>query len=115
MYHGWADQDIAPQASINYYKSARQSTTANADWLRLFMMPGMQHCGRGEGPNIFDPMAAIEQWVEKGKAPDQIIASHSTNGKMDRARPLCSYPQVATYKGTGSVDDAASFVCKAQQ
>ena len=114
MYHGWADQDIAPQASVNYYKSARQSTKATADWLRLFMMPGMQHCGRGEGPNIFDPMAAIEQWVEKGKAPDQIIASHSSNGKVDRTRPLCPFPQVATYKGTGSIDEAANFVCKAQ-
>jgi feruloyl esterase len=114
MYHGWADQDIAPQASVNYYKSALKTTTANSDWLRLFMMPGMQHCRGGEGPNTFDPMAALEQWVEKGTAPGQIIASHNANGKIDRTRPLCPYPQVAKYKGSGSIDDAASFVCGQQ-
>jgi feruloyl esterase len=57
-------------------------------------------------------VAALEQWVEKGIAPAQIIASHSTNGKVDRTRPLCPYPQVAKYKGSGSVDDAANFVCR---
>ncbi len=76
------------------------------------MMPGMQHCGGGEGPNSFDPMAALEQWVENGKAPDQIIASHrQRDGTVDRTRPLCPYPKVAKYKGSGSIDDAASFVC----
>ena len=96
---------------MNYYKSALTATTSNSDWLRLFMMPGMQHCRGGEGPNTFDPMAALEQWVEKGTAPGQIIASHSANGKIDRTRPLCPYPQVAKYKGSGSIDDAANFVC----
>ena len=82
---------------------------------RLFMAPGMAHCGGGEGPNDFDKIAALEQWVEKGKAPDSIIASHSTDGKVDRTRPLCPYPQVARYKGTGSSDDAANFVCRAPE
>jgi Tannase and feruloyl esterase len=76
------------------------------------MEPGMAHCRGGEGPNDFDKMTAMEQWVEQKKAPDQIIASHSTNGKVDRTRPLCPYPQVATYKGSGSIDDAANFHCK---
>ena len=76
------------------------------------MMPGMQHCGGGEGPNSFDPMTALEQWVENGKAPDQIIASHrQRDGTVDRTRPLCPYPKVAKYQGSGSIDDAASFVC----
>src|SRR5882672_4498238 len=79
---------------------------------RLFMVPGMAHCGGGEGPNTFDMVSALEQWVEHGKAPDQIIASHSTNGVVDRTRPLCPYPQVAVYKGTGSIDDAANFTCR---
>ena len=114
MYHGWADQDIAPQASVNYYKNASIATKATSEWLRLFMMPGMQHCGGGEGPNSFDPMTALEQWVEQGKVPDQIIASHrSRNGAVDRTRPLCPYPQVAKYKGSGNIDDAANFVCSA--
>jgi feruloyl esterase len=81
---------------------------------RLFMVPGMAHCGGGEGPNTFDMIAALERWVENGTAPDQIIATHTTNGKPDRTRPLCPYPQIAAYNGTGSIDDAASFGCRAQ-
>jgi feruloyl esterase len=116
MYHGWADQDIAPQASINFYTSTLGATKPPAqspEWLRLFMVPGMQHCGGGEGPNTFDMVGALESWVEQGKAPGQILASHSTDGKVDRTRPLCPYPQVAAYKGTGSTDQAANFICKA--
>ena len=80
---------------------------------RLFMAPGMAHCSGGEGPDTFDTLAALEQWVEHGRAPDQIVASHSTKGVVDRTRPLCPYPQVAAYKGTGSIDEAANFTCKA--
>jgi feruloyl esterase len=113
MYHGWADQDIAPQASVNFYGSTIKATTAPAgEWLRLFMVPGMQHCNGGEGPNTFDMMAAIQPWVEQGKAPVQVIASHSTAGQVDRTRPLCPYPQVARYTGSGSIDDASNFVCR---
>jgi feruloyl esterase len=72
----------------------------------------MAHCGGGAGPNDFDELTALEQWVEQGKAPDSITASHSRDGKVDRTRPLCPYPQVASYKGIGSIDDAANFVCK---
>jgi tannase/feruloyl esterase len=72
----------------------------------------MGHCGGGEGPNVFDPIAALEQWVEYGRAPGTIIASHSTDGKVDRTRPLCPYPQVPKYRGTGSIDEAGSFTCQ---
>jgi len=75
------------------------------------MVPGMGHCGGGEGPNTFDMLAALERWVEQRQAPDQIPASHSTNGRVDRTRPLCPFPSVATYKGSGSTDEAANFVC----
>jgi feruloyl esterase len=80
--------------------------------VRLFLEPGMGHCGGGEGPNVFDKVGAMEQWVEKNQAPERIVATHLTNGKVDRTRPLCPYPQVAQYKGSGSIDDAANFVCK---
>jgi feruloyl esterase len=116
MYHGWADQLIAPENSINYYQSVQAKlggATKISDDMRLFMVPGMTHCGGGEGPDVFDTVGAIEQWVEKGVAPTQIIASHSTAGKVDRTRPLCPYPQVAKYEGAGSTDDAANFVCAA--
>jgi feruloyl esterase len=76
------------------------------------MAPGMAHCGGGNGPNTFDMVTALEQWVEQGKAPDQIIASRAVKGVVDRTRPLCPYPQVAAYRGSGSTDEAASFVCR---
>ena len=114
MYHGWNDQAIAPLNSVNYYSSVLKNLGGEkkaADDVRLFMVPGMGHCGGGEGPNTFDQMSAIQQWVEQGKAPETMIASHSDKGTVDRTRPLCRYPRVAKYKGTGSTDDAANFTC----
>ena len=116
LYHGWSDPQVPSPNTIKYFKSVVDATggpSKTADSIRLFMAPGMGHCGGGEGPNTFDMVSAIEQWVENGKAPEQIIASHATNGVVDRTRPLCPHPQVATYKGSGSIDEAASFVCKA--
>jgi feruloyl esterase len=75
------------------------------------MVPGMQHCGGGEGPDQFDTVSALESWVEHGQAPPSMLASHKTEGKVDRTRPLCPYPQVAKYRGTGSIDEAANFAC----
>jgi feruloyl esterase len=62
---------------------------------------------------VFDKVGALEEWVERGKAPERLTASHSTDSKVDRTRPLCPYPQVARYTGAGSIDDAANFVCRA--
>jgi feruloyl esterase len=80
--------------------------------VRLFMVPGMNHCAGGEGTSNFDAVGAMEQWVEQKKAPERIAASHIANGAIDRTRPLCPYPQVAQYKGSGSTNEAANFVCK---
>ncbi len=71
----------------------------------------MGHCGGGSGPNTFDALTALEQWVERGVAPARLIASHSTASRVDRTRPLCPYPQVARYLGAGSIDEAANFAC----
>ncbi len=76
------------------------------------MAPGMGHCGGGEGPNTFDTITALENWVEHKRAPDQLIASTVKDGKVERSRPLCAYPPVATYIGRGSTDEASSFVCR---
>jgi feruloyl esterase len=114
QYHGWSDPLISPLNSVNYYESVLEAlggATKVRDSYRLFMIPGMGHCRGGEGLNSFDSISVIEQWVEKGKAPHQIIASRVRDGKRDRTRPLCPYPQVATYEGTGSTDDAQYFVC----
>ena len=77
------------------------------------MVPAMQHCSGGPGPDQFNAMGALERWRESGAAPSQIVASHVTNNRVDMTRPLCPYPQVAQYSGVGSTNDAANFVCKA--
>jgi feruloyl esterase len=115
IYHGWEDQNISPRMSVYYYEKVLD--TMGRDQVdgaaRLFMVPGMGHCGGGDGPNEFDMVAALEQWREKGKAPTEIIASKVAEGSVTRTRPLCPYPQVARYKGTGSIDRAENFACAA--
>ena len=115
-YHGWSDPQISPFASVAYYQQVVDRFGAGAvrASYRLFMAPGMGHCGGGEGPNDFDALAALERWVEQGKAPDSIQAAHATNGRVDRTSPLCPYPQVAKYRGSGSVNEAQSFICAAR-
>jgi feruloyl esterase len=75
------------------------------------MVPGMAHCNGGTGPDLHDPMTAIINWVEQGRAPDSIVANRVVNNQVVRTRPLCPYPKVARYTGQGSIDDAANFRC----
>ncbi len=115
IYHGWSDPNVSPFNTIKYYQSVLDTmggASKTSGNVRLFMAPGMGHCGGGEGPNTFDKVGTLDSWVEDGKAPESILASHSTDRKVDRVRPLCPYPQVAKYKGTGSIDSAASFTCQ---
>ena len=115
VYHGWNDQLITPLNSIDYYNSVAAKLGGAAKIsgsFRLFMAPGMNHCDGGEGPSHLDAVAAMEQWVEQGTAPDRIVASRVSAGdQVDRTRPLCPYPQVARYSGQGSTDNAANFTC----
>jgi feruloyl esterase len=114
QYHGWSDPSISSLNSINYYKSVLDFMGGSVnvrDSYRLFMIPGMDHCGGGDGPNTFDSIRVIEEWVEAGKAPARIIASQVKDGKVGWTHPLCPFPQAAKYNGTGSIDDAANFVC----
>jgi hypothetical protein len=116
MTYGWADSILMPMMGVNYYERALATNgTKTTDFFRLFMIPGMAHCGGGVGPDRHDPVTAVIDWVEKGKAPDSLIASKVVNGQVVRTRPLCPYPQVARYKGEGSVDEAASFSCVAPE
>ena len=131
LYHGWCDAAIPAQNTIDYYRSVlkKMGSGKTRQFVRLFMVPGMQHCGGGAGPNSFgqlgvaranpqrDIAAALEQWVERGIAPEQIVAAKHRNAldpasAVERSRPLCAYPKVARYKGSGSTDDAANFECK---
>jgi feruloyl esterase len=124
QYHGWGDAAIAPLSSIEYYESVRaflarfpdgrvDASRPVDDFYRLFMVPGMGHCGGAVGPNRFDMFSALDQWVEKGTAPEKIVASGVRGDDRTKSitRPLCPYPQVAKYKGAGDPNDAASFVC----
>ena len=115
LFHGWNDPALAPQNTIDYYNSVRSFVGNGAadKSMRLFMVPGMNHCGGGEGPSRFDALAALETWVERQRPPERIIASHRQGSTTDRTRPLCPFPQLATYTGSGSTDDAANFVCAA--
>jgi feruloyl esterase len=116
LYHGWNDTAISPGNTINYYNSVLSKMGQKQDnWIRLFMVPGMGHCQGGVGPNQVNWMAALERWRESGTAPDQLPAYRVTNNRVDIARPLCVYPQVAQYKGVGSTNDPANFVCRASQ
>jgi len=133
LYHGWGDDAISPLNTINYYKMVVEKTTGGpkaadgfapedaefnqaaqktGEFMRLFMVPGMNHCGGGPGPNTFDTVTALSNWVEKKQAPDTLLGSHMTNGAADLTRPLCPYPMAAKYSGSGSVTDAANFTCK---
>jgi len=111
-YHGWNDPGVSPLNSVNYYEQVgRALGNPPTDFYRLFMVPGMQHCTGGPGTDHFDALAALEQWVEKGQAPDRIEAAHLEGGTTVRTRPLCPYPQVARWDGRGSRDAAGSFRC----
>jgi feruloyl esterase len=114
-YSGWADQQVNPFPGIEYYEtvSKRMGERATRDFYRLFMVPGMFHCGGGPGCGTVDWLAAVVDWVEKGIAPEVLTGAHVESGKTTKTRPVCPYPQVARYKGTGSVDDAANFACAA--
>lgn len=118
LYHGWNDQVIFPEGSIDYYERVAATVGRGSDggigetrdFFRLFMAPGMQHCRGGPGPSQFDAQAAIEAWVEEGIAPDRIEASLVEDGDVTRTRPLCPYPETARYIG-GDSNQAESFAC----
>jgi len=130
VYHGWSDAAIPAQNAVDYYQSvlSKVGAATSGRFIRLFMVPGMQHCGGGSGPDAFgqfgggsgdprsDMAAALERWVEQGIAPEEIVAAKLKNptdpvSRAIRTRPLCAYPLIARWKGTGSTDEAANFNC----
>jgi Tannase and feruloyl esterase len=112
MFYGWADPALDAQMGVDYYESVvNRMGGSTSSFFRLFMVPGMFHCGGGVGTSTFDMLTPLLQWVERGPAPERILASRVVDGKPNRTRPLCPYPQPAKYKGTGSIDEAANFSC----
>jgi feruloyl esterase len=112
LWHGWSDPALTALGSIKYYEQVHARDPNAADYFRMFMLPGVLHCAGGPGPDTADWTAAIDEWVEAGKAPERIVARKIVNGAVTRTRPLCAYPEKAVYKGSGSIDEADSFVCK---
>lgn len=114
MYFGWADPRLNPLMGLRYYEEvAKRFGPATSEFFKLYMVPGMFHCAGGVGVSTFDALTPLVEWVEKGTAPNSIIGSRVVDDKIARTRPLCPYPQVAKYKGSGSIDDASSFACSA--
>jgi hypothetical protein len=112
MYFGWADPQLNPRMGVEYYEQVLEKMgDSTGDFFRLFMVPGMFHCGGGVGTSQFDAATPVVKWVEGGTAPVRIEASRVVQGKVVRTRPLCAYPEVARYKGSGSIDEAANFSC----
>jgi tannase/feruloyl esterase len=122
LYHGLSDLSVSPEVSIDYYTEVANrmgGPEALHDWFRLFLVPGMFHCGGGVAPVRIDPTGSfvtgpgpllqLVEWVENGDAPNSLVASYLRDGKVFRTRPVFPYPQVARYTGTGSIDDAANF------
>ena len=134
MYHGWADPVIPSQSSINYFNALvrhhghddddvqkasfewddHNNLRKTQEYARLFMVPGMYHCLGGPGPNVFDALTPLVKWVEQGVAPETIIATKFVNDTppaVQMTRPLCVFPKVAKYKGSGSTNVADNFTC----
>ena len=120
VFQGWSDAAIPPEATIRYFEAARDKSDPKGNNTRLFMAPGMGHCFGGPGPNSFDLLADLDRWAEHGKAPERVVATKFPNDllalikvpqKALRTRPLCAWPKVARYNGSGSTDDAANFSC----
>jgi tannase/feruloyl esterase len=115
MWHGWNDQLIFPEGTVDYYERVLDtfhSTERVQRFARLFMAPGVLHCGGGTGPQVFDTFGALVRWVEAGEAPEEITASRVEGGVTVRTRPLCAYPYVARYNRKGDPNSADSFKCK---
>jgi feruloyl esterase len=112
MTYGWADPALNPNMGVEYYESVlNKMGPATGDFFRLFMMPGVFHCAGGPGCDSAFTLTVLVDWVEKGKAPETIRAEKRQEGKVLRSRPLCPYPAVASYKGSGDPNDTANFRC----
>jgi feruloyl esterase len=112
LFAGWRDTGISPENTILYYESVREEMgPEQGDWLRLFLAPGMGHCRGGPGVDTFDTLTALEQWRERGVAPDQLAARGSQSGLE---RPVCAYPAYAKYDGSGALADAANWTCSTE-
>jgi feruloyl esterase len=115
MYHGWADPQIPPLDTVDYFNDVLKFSgeSVRGRSIQLYMLPGVSHCEGGEGPDRFDAVGALDQWLDTGRAPARIVAARKTRSTVVRSRPLCPYPERAVYVGSGSIDRAENFRCEA--
>jgi len=111
LWHGFNDPGPSPLSTIEYFDAVHAKVPASKESIRLFLLPGVLHCGGGAGPDRFDSLTALETWVEKGTAPASMVA---TKANSPISRPLCPYPQLPHYKGSGDTNDAANYSCSAK-
>jgi hypothetical protein len=112
MWHGWADSGIPARSSIDYYLRVQQLIGGREEtekFMRLFLLPGVTHCGGGDGADQLEALAILDAWVEQGKAPEMIVTTKTEKGKVTRTRPVFPYPKVAKYNGSGDVDDPGTW------
>ncbi|MEO7962600.1 MAG: tannase/feruloyl esterase family alpha/beta hydrolase, partial [Gemmatimonadaceae bacterium] len=112
LAHGWSDPALNARSTIEYFKAVQRRSPQASSFTRLFMMPGMLHCGGGSGCDQADWAVTIRRWVETGEAPSRIIARKERGAQVVRTHPLCAYPMMARYNGAGRADDAAAFTCR---
>jgi feruloyl esterase len=112
LYIGWNDYHN-PEELLAYYRAVLKNAAGDEarNAVRLFLIPGMNHCSGGQGCDTFDKIGSMDQWVTSGTAPDRVLATRVVNGRVVRSRPLCAYPKAAAYTGAGDIDEASSFVC----
>ncbi|MDE0056409.1 MAG: tannase/feruloyl esterase family alpha/beta hydrolase [Gammaproteobacteria bacterium] len=113
FWTGWSDHLITALGTVDYYDKLTAADPDADEYSRLYMLPGMFHCGGGPAPDRTDWLEAIRAWVEDDKAPERLVSLQlDESGRVSRTRPICPYPQIASYRGTGDPDDEASFACK---
>jgi hypothetical protein len=112
LYNGWSDAAVTALGTIRYYEAVRRGDAEAEDYARLFLMPGVLHCGGGPGPDEVEWLDIIQRWVEDGEAPERVIATkRDDDGGIEMRRPLCAYPMIARYDGTGDPKREESFTC----
>jgi feruloyl esterase len=111
LYVGWTEGHNGNELATFYKNALKDAGPKAANNIRLFLVPGMNHCGGGMGCDTFEKLGVADQWLQTGKAPNEILSSKVVNGQTIRTRPLCAYPAIAKYRGTGSMDEADSFIC----
>ena len=112
IYHGWNDPALSAYATIQHYEEAMKKDKDLQSYIRLFLLPGVLHCGGGTGPDNVDWVKLIQDWTENNKAPERVVLSKMENGKTVMTRPVYPYPKVTIYNGKGESTDEKSFGVK---